>query len=395
MKQILNGVRVLDFGRYIAGPYCAMMLGDLGADVIRIERVDGGDDRYNQYPINEEGIGASFLQMNRNKKGITLNPLKPAASEILKRLIKTADVVVVNLPFDTLKQMGLDYESLTKIKEDIILTNVSAFGEHGPYKNKIGLDGIGQAMSGAAYLSGEDGKPMKSFASWVDVMSGTLAAYGTMAALFHHRMTSEGQQVSSDLFSSGVAGLSWLHTEQAAVGVDRIAKGSMIQSGGPGDFYQTRDGWIVLQILGEPLFKRLCELMDKPEWLTDERFKDDVSRAEHGDYLSEETQKWITQYERAELLEILEKARIPAGPILSPQQVLDDPHADETKMFSEVDYPGLTKPARIFNHPVKFSNSETTIRERAPLLGEHTDSVLNELEFSAEEIQAFREARVV
>ncbi|HLY54828.1 MAG TPA: CoA transferase, partial [Stellaceae bacterium] len=150
---VLEGVRVLDFGRYIAGPWCAALLGDLGADVIRVERVSGGDDRF-QYPVTDKGDGACFLQMNRNKRGFTLNPMKPEGREILRRLVATANVVVVNLPAATREEMGLGYAHLRSIRPDIILTAISAFGEEGPYANRLGFDGIGQAMCGANYLSG-------------------------------------------------------------------------------------------------------------------------------------------------------------------------------------------------------------------------------------------------
>ena len=162
MSKVLEGIRVLDFGRYIAGPFCATLLGDMGAEVIRIEKVDGSEDRYLS-PINENGDGAMFMQMGRNKKSVTLNPMKPEGREIVKKLVATADVVVANLPPDTLKTMGLDYESLTEIKPDIILTMISAFGTGGPYANRVGFDGLGQAMSGNMFMSGTPDQPVKAY----------------------------------------------------------------------------------------------------------------------------------------------------------------------------------------------------------------------------------------
>ena len=159
MKQVLEGIRVLDFGRYIAGPFCASLLADLGAEVIRIEKVSGSEDRFLS-PVSEQGDGALFMQVGRNKRGMTLNPMKPEGRNIVKKLVATADVVVANLPPDTLKTMGLDYDSLKTVKPDIILTMISAFGTGGPYSNRVGFDGLGQAMSGAMYMSGTAEQPL-------------------------------------------------------------------------------------------------------------------------------------------------------------------------------------------------------------------------------------------
>ena len=162
MTQVLKGIRVLDFGRYIAGPFCGTLLADMGAEVIRIEKVDGSEDRY-LAPISDTDDGGTFMQLARNKKGLTLNPMKPEGREIVRKLVATADVVIANLPPDTLAAMGLDYDSLKSVKPDIILTMISAFGRGGPYSNRVGFDGLGQAMSGAMYLSGTPDQPVKAW----------------------------------------------------------------------------------------------------------------------------------------------------------------------------------------------------------------------------------------
>ena len=191
MSKVLEGIKVLDFGRYIAGPYCATLLADLGADVIRIEKVDGSEDRFVS-PVTETGDGAMFLQLGRNKRGLTLNPMKPEGREIVKKLVATADVVVANLPPDTLSAMGLDYESLTQIRPDIILTMISAFGRGGPYSNRVGFDGLGQAMSGNMFMSGTPDQPVKAYAPFVDFGTASLSAFGTLAALYERQKTGEG-----------------------------------------------------------------------------------------------------------------------------------------------------------------------------------------------------------
>ncbi len=192
MKGVLEGVRVLDFGRYIAGPYCAAMLGDMGAEVIRVEKTGGSEDRY-LVPVAEDGAGGYFLQMNRNKRCLTLDPMKPEGREVVAKLVATADVVVANLPAQALEAMGLDYESLCAIKPDIILAANSAFGPNGPYSGRVGFDGVGQAMNGAMYMSGPPEEPMRAYVPYVDFGTALYSAFGTMAALMARRETGQGQ----------------------------------------------------------------------------------------------------------------------------------------------------------------------------------------------------------
>ena len=203
--KILNDIRVLDFGRYIAGPYCGALLGDLGAEVIRIERLDGSEDRF-IHPLKEEGgEGAMFMQMNRNKKGMTLNPTKEGSSSIVEKLIKSADVVIANLPPQTLKRMGIDYETISKYNPGIILTTVSAFGAGGPYSERVGFDGVGQAMSGAAYLTGDETEPVKAYSPYIDYGTASLTAMGTLAAIIERNQTGKGQIVEGALFATSLA----------------------------------------------------------------------------------------------------------------------------------------------------------------------------------------------
>ncbi len=395
MTGVLDGVRVLDLGRYIAGPMCAAILGDLGADVIRVERLSGGDDRY-QYLVSDAGdAGACFLQMNRNKRGITLDPMRPAGRRLLARLAASSDIVAANLPADTLRAMGLDYETLRAAKPDIILTDISAFGAEGPYANRVGFDGVGQAMSGAVHMSGNPGEPMKSFASWVDCGTALYAALGTLAALAEKARTGRGQQVSATLFGTATSFFNFMLIEQALKRPDRTASGNRAQSSGPADICPTRDGWIMFQTLGDGLFRRWAELIGEPEWLQDERFKTDTLRAAHGDILSERTRRWTSQHTTAEALERLAAARIPAGPVYSPQQVLDDPHAQATGMFTPVSYPGLPGPAPVMMKALGLSQTPLTLRRRPPTLSEHTDEVLAEIGLSTQDVAELRAQLVI
>jgi crotonobetainyl-CoA:carnitine CoA-transferase CaiB-like acyl-CoA transferase len=394
MGGVLEGVRVLDFGRYIAGPMCGALLADLGADVIRVERVSGGDDRY-QYPVTDEGEGACFLQMNRNKRGMTLNPMKPQGREILARLVANADVVIANLPADTLAAMGLDYANLSAIKPDIILTAISAFGEEGPYGNRVGFDGIGQVMSGATYLSGFPGQPVKSYASWVDVSTALFSTIGTLAAIHEKARSGQGQQVSTTLFGSALSVFNFNIIEQAMVQSNRIASGNRAQSSGPSDIVQTRDGWIMLQTVGFPLFERWANMLGEPEWTSDERFATDALRSKNGEILSERTKSWAASRTSAEALEILAIARIPAGPVYSPQDVLDDAHVQQTRMFTPVDYPGAATPFPLMMKAFELSRTPADLRRRPPTLGEHTGAIMREIGFEESVIAAHRANRII
>src|SRR5580693_5349993 len=229
MSGVLDGIRVLDFGRYIAGPFCAALLGDLGAEVIRIERIGGGEDRglipVDAGPPNEPmgGGGAMFLAMNRNKLGMTLDPASPKGREIAKKLVATADVVVANLPPQVLRALALDLDSLRLVKPDIILTTVTGFGAGGPLSPKHGFDGIGQAMSGAAYLSGTPEQPIAIKLPWVDFGTACLSAFGTLAALLERGRTGRGQKVEGALLRTAIAFANSSLIEQALTGVNRTA----------------------------------------------------------------------------------------------------------------------------------------------------------------------------
>jgi crotonobetainyl-CoA:carnitine CoA-transferase CaiB-like acyl-CoA transferase len=394
MTKVLEGIRVLDFGRYIAGPYCGTLLADMGAEVIRIEKIDGSEDRFLS-PITDKGDGALFLQLARNKLCMTLNPMKPEGREIVKKLVATADIVIANLPPDTLHAMGLDYESLKAIKEDIILTTVSAFGRGGPYSNRVGFDGLGQAMSGAMYMTGTPDQPVKAHPPFIDFGTASLSAFGTMAALYQRQKTGKGQMVEGSLFATALTMTNGTAIEQNAIAPNRVATLNRAQTSGPADTFKTKDGWVLVQSVGGPLFKRWADLMGEDHWLTDPRFKDDISRGNNGEVISARLAEWCALRTSAQVLDAMEAARLPAGPIMSPQEVLDDPHVAALGMFQPTEYPGLDKPAPLMVTPVELSETPGEIRRRPPTLGEHTDQIMAELGYSEEEIQQLRDKRVV
>jgi crotonobetainyl-CoA:carnitine CoA-transferase CaiB-like acyl-CoA transferase len=393
-RGVLTGIRVLDFGRYIAGPYCAALLADLGADVIRVERAGGGEDRW-VAPVAEDGAGAMFLVMNRNKRAMTLDPACPEGREIVKKLVATADIVVANLPPEVLRSLSLDLESLRRVKPDIILTTVTAFGAGGPWSAKHGFDGIGQVMCGSAYLTGSPEQPLRAAVPWVDCGTASLAAFGTLAALMARRQTGRGQKVEGALLRTAVAFNNPTLVEQQVVKVDRIATVNRGQTSAPNDIFRARDGWIVTMAIGEPMFRRWAKLMGEDHWLNDPRFKDDLARGDHGEIISKRMSEWTAERTTAEALAELEAARIPAGPLYSPQQALEDAHIRAAGLLQDSQYPGLARPAPLAPTPVDLSETPGRFRHGAPTLGEHTDDILRELGYGSEDIAGLRARNVI
>ena len=386
---LLNDVRVLDFGRFIAGPFCGALLGDLGADVIRVEKTSGSEDRFTS-PVTENGDGSAYMQLNRNKRGLTLNPKKPNGQIILKKLIESADVVIANLPPDTLASMGLDYENLRKIKPDIILTTSTAFGSEGPYGQRVGFDGVAQAMSGNMYLTGHENEPMRNYFPYVDFTTASLNAMATLAAIIHKMKTGEGQHVQGALLASAITIANGTLIEQQQLNNNRTATGNRGQTSAPVDAFQTKDGWILVQVVGDPLYARWAELMGEDQWITDPKYANDEVRGNNSADISQRMQEWTGQRTTTEAIESLEAARIPCGEVLSPQAALDNEQVAAMNFLTPIDYPGLAKPAAVARMPIDFSAINTAIRHRAPILGEHTNEILDSLGFTSQDIESFR-----
>ena len=394
MAGVLDGIRVLDFGRYIAGPFCGMLLGDMGAEVIRIDKLAGSEDRY-LVPVADSGEGPLFLALNRNKKSLTLNPMKPQGQKIVKELVKTADIVIANLPQPTLEAMGIDYDSLKSIKPDIILTTVTAYGNGGPYSERVGFDGVAQALAGATYMGGRPGDPMKSFVPFADFGTATMAAFGTLSALIERNKSGNGQLVEAALTRTVMAFNIALLAEEAIKAIDRPSYGNRGYSAGPSDIFKTTDGAVMVQVVGQPLFERWAKLMGEESWLEDPRFATDMDRGENGELLSARMQMWCKDMTTKEVLDALDEARIPCGPVLSAKQVLEDPHIKAMDFLQKMDFPGLKSPIPINTTPVKLSETPGTIRQRTAKLGEHTSEILDVLGYSLDEISEMRDARVV
>lgn len=391
---ILQGTRVLDFGRYIAGPFCGALLADLGADVIRIEKVAGSEDRFTA-PVTEDGQGSGYMALNRNKRGFTLNPRKPKGQEVLRRLVATADVVIANLPPDTLESMGLDYATLCGIKSDIILTTSTAFGSGGPYGTRVGFDGVAQAMSGNMHLTGYEDEPMRNYFPYVDYTTASLNAFATLAAIIHRMKTGEGQHVEGCLLASALTIANGTLIEQAILDNNRVATGNRGQTAAPIDVFRTLDGWILVQVVGNPLFERWARLMGEPHWLNDAKYATDEARGDNSPEISTRMSAWTGERTTAQAMAELAEARIPCGEILTPAQALTNEQVLARGFLVGTDYPGLPCPAPVARMPVDFSAADTGVRLRAPTLGEHTAEILEELGYKEAEIDELRAMRAV
>jgi crotonobetainyl-CoA:carnitine CoA-transferase CaiB-like acyl-CoA transferase len=316
---------------------------------------------------------------------------------VVKKLVATADVVIANLPAQTLQAMGLDYDSLKAIKPDIILTTVSAFGSTGPYSNRVGFDGVAAAMCGMMHLTGHADEPMKAYTPWVDYGTASAAAFGTLAALMHRDKTGEGQVVEGTLLGTALAFNNALLVEQAMIQANRVGTGNRGQTAAPSDAFRCRDGeWIICQVVGQPLFDRWARLMGEEEqWLADPRFKDDISRGDNGEVISARMQRWCDERDREDVIAALEEARIPVGHVYAPADTLKDPHVQGAGFLQEIDYPGAAGKAPITRTHVRLSATPGEIRRRPPTLGEHTGQILTELGYDDAAIAEMKAARVV
>jgi len=392
--DVLKDIRVIDFGKFVAAPYSTWLLSNMGAEVIKIEPVGGSPDR-EPFRISEQLDGAGFLQLHSNKQSMCLDHESPAGREVLKRLVASADVVVLGAPAGTLRRQGLDYETLAKLNARLIYLNVSAYTSMGPRGNDIGFDGIGQVMGGAAYMSGFGDTPTRSFCSWVDVGTGIYAAFAIACALIERARSGKGHELQTSLLTTGYAAMSWLLVEQALTQRNRVRTGNRAQSSGPSDLFRTRDGWIVVQVLGDGMFAKVARLVGHPEWIEDPRFRTDNDRAEHGETLSEGVGAWCAGQTSEAALAALRAARLPGAPVNSLQQALDDPQAAALGLFQTVTHPGRPGGFPLMKAPLVADGEFPPIRSRPPLAGEHSESVLERLGYTRGEIEALRRDRVI
>jgi crotonobetainyl-CoA:carnitine CoA-transferase CaiB-like acyl-CoA transferase len=392
--NVLKDIRVLDFGKFVAAPLSTWLLSNMGAEVIKIEPPGGAPDR-EPFRMSDTLDGAGFVQLHSNKMSLCLDHVAPQGRGVLEKLLAQTDVIVLGAPDSTLARQGLDYDSISKINPAIIYLNVSAFTSVGPRANEVGFDGVGQAMSGAAYMSGFGDTPTRSFCSFVDVSTGVFSAFAIACALMSRAQTGKGHKIETALMMSAYAAMSWLLVEQAVTRRNRTRSGNRAQSSGPSDIFRTCDGWIVVQIVGDGLFARVAKVIGHPELIEDPRFKTDNDRAEHGALLSDAVNAWCCSLTTAEALEALRAARIPGSPVNSLQEALDEPQVAALQFIQQMSHPGLTGALPLFKAPVMVDGALAALRSRPPLAGEHTDFILRRAGYSPQAIDALRQAKVV
>jgi len=360
MGELLHGIRVLDFSRYRAGPTCGQMLGDMGAEVIRIERPGGEDDRQLS-PFAAGGQSSYLMFTSRNKKGITLNLRKQKGKELLEEMVRRSDVVIENFGPEVNKRLGLDYESLKQIKPDIILVSVSAFGQYGSYSNRGGFDGVALALSGLMWVSGfPQGSPMKLGVNFVDTATGIYGALGTLYALYHREKTGEGQSVDVSLLDSAVSFMESIVAEYETVNEIRPQVGNSHTYTGPYDAYKAKDGYFFLGVVGNTVWKRFLKMMDREELTSDPRFQSDYDRArpESRQFFTDWFNKWTAEQTVDEVV----------------KQFNADPHIRAREMLVEVEHPEVGK-VPLIGIPIKLSKTPGRIKNTAPMLGEHNTAI--------------------
>ncbi len=376
MTSPLDGIRVLDLSRHLAGPYCAMVLGDLGAEVIKVERPGTGDETRQWGPPFVGGESAYYLCCNRNKKSVTLNLKDPADVEKCRQLAARSDVLIENFRVGGLDEMGLGYDALKSLNPRLIYCSITGFGQSGPYRDRLGYDFVIQAMGGLMSITGEpDRPPMKVGVAIVDVSAAMFACIGILAALQARERTGEGQRVDVSLFDSQVAWLVNVGSNYLCSGIVPGRWGNAHASIVPYQAFATADDYIVIAVGNDGQWQRLCDVLGKPEWKTDPRFATNPQRVAHRDTLVPRIEEVLKQKPAAEWLIALEEHDVPAAPVNTIDKVFADPQVRAREMLVEMPHPtaGVVKMA---GTPIKLSANPAQMKLPPPLLGEHNEEVL-------------------
>ena len=374
----LDGIRVVDLSRFIAGPYCAMLLGDMGADVVKVEPPGRGE---NSRAFGPFVAGESLYTMvfNRNKRSLTLDLRSDQGKDLLRSLLRKADVLVENFVPGTLEAMGLDWNTLKALNPRLIVTRISGFGQSGPLSRKPCFDVIAQTMSGLMDITGEpDGRPTMAGTYVVDYATGLYATIGTLGALQARSRTGGGQIVDVALLDSAMSMLMTAIPEQMLLGRTMTRRGNRDRYGAPANTFSTRDGaWVHLALAGEPMFRALADAMGRPELADDPRFKDNNARMENVEELESFIAGWTATLTAAELLDALQAIGLPSAKVAAVSDLVDNPHFASGRQILNMDHPKAgTVPMQGFS--VQFGESPMRLRHPPPMLGEHTDAILQE-----------------
>jgi crotonobetainyl-CoA:carnitine CoA-transferase CaiB-like acyl-CoA transferase len=392
----LAGLKVVELAHIMAGPVCGLMLADMGASVIKVEKIPGGDDSRRFLPPAIGGESAAFMMMNRNKRGIALDLKHPAGKNVLRRLLGDADVLIENYRSDTMAKLGFGYEELRRSNPGLIYCALSGFGRTGPYAELGGFDLIAQGMSGLMSITGEapGRQPVKSGAPVTDITAGILAAMGVLAAYVHRLKTGEGQMVDTSLFEAGITHTYWQSAIALATGVAPAPMGSAHPLNGPYQAFEASDGWITVGAGNQANWLRMLAAMELRELADDPRFADNAARMKHLDALVARLAARFAERSAADWLQRFAAVGVPAGPVLDVKQMHDDPQTKAREMLVEVEHRKAGR-VKTIGLPVKFSATPGKIARAAPVLGEHSRDILAEHGYSKEEIERLAAERAV
>jgi formyl-CoA transferase len=393
-KGALAGVRVLDLGRVLSAPLCAAMLGDMGADVIKVEQPEKGDDSRNFTPRRND-VSTYYINMNRSKRGITLDLKK--GKDVFLQMVRAVDVVVENFRPGVMKKLGLDYEELKKVNPRLIYAAISGFGQTGPYAQRAGYDTMAQAMSGIMSVTGwPGGEPTRAGASVADVMGGMQAVIGILAALHHRAATGSGQMIDVSLVDVSIVSMCSVNQAYLTTGQAPERMGNSYVSSAPGGGYHTKDGYFIMNGSAPKFWAILCETMNRPDLIGNPLYATNSLRVKNKTELNKIVEAWTRSMNTEEIINLLLSKGFAVAPVLTIDKVVADPHIGGVRdMFPEIDHPQVGK-IKVTNSGMKMSETSPEIRRRSPLLGEHNEEVYTGLfGYGNEQIKKFKEDGII
>lgn len=394
-KKALEGLKILDFTRVYSGPYCTMLLADLGAEVIKIEAPQKGDDTRMFAPIRN-GQSGYFMYLNRGKRSITLDLKQQEGKETAKKLAQWADIVVENFSAGTMKRLGLDYEEIKKGNPDVIYASISGFGQTGPYQNKAAYDAVAQAMGGLTALTGfADMPPVRVGPAISDASTGIHAMAAILAAVVYKNRTGEGQYIDIAMMDTVFSMLENSVPVKTLMGKDPGRIGNSNPSSAPYNLYRTKDSYIVIATANDALFTKLITIMGQPELILEERFSTNPKRKANEKELDRIIEKWTMEHTNQEVEDMLDAAKVPVASLKTVGELVDNPQILDREMLVTIDHPSVG-PVQYPGNPLKLRGTPPQPVQRAPLLGEHTEEILKEvLHLSADEIQTLQKNKTI
>lgn len=392
----LSGIRVLDLSRILAGPYCTMILGDQGAEVIKVERPDGGDDTRTWGPPFAGGESAYYLCCNRNKKSITVDLKKPRGIELIRELVKASDVLVENFTPGLMKRFGLDYETLRELNPRLVHCAITAYGQDGPYRDRPGYDMVLSAVGGLMWITGpKGGEPCKVGVAITDVVTGVYASGAIASALLWRERSGRGQYIDASLLDVQVSALANIASNWLVAGKEATRWGTAHESIIPYQVFPAKDRPVAIAVANQKLWANFCKAIDKEEWIDDPRFETNPKRVENREVILPLVAEVMAQKTCDEWVKLFVEASIPCGPVNNMQNLFSDPQVLHRDMIAEVPHPTIGT-LRVGGIPIKYSETPGAVRLPPPLLGEHTDEILTDvLAYSPERIETLKRERVV